>query len=573
MKYIVGLVALCLLVIGGVWYMQVDTDTPFNMESTMFGAQTQKGADLMKLPKYEVQSVKPTEVVELKDGDTYDMEATIVSQEVGNRTVKRLAYNGQIPGPVLKVQRGAKVTVNFTNNIDMETALHSHGLRGDYLMDGAAPITPAIPVGESFSYELEFPDTGVFWYHPHVREDYQQEMGLYGNMIVEEDGYWNEVQQEVYLIVDDVLEDGDFAEGVVTNTLMGRFGDTLLINDKEDYNFTVKAGEITRAYITNVANTRTFQLEFEGALMKLVGGDVGRIEQEEMIEHQTIGTAERYVIELYYDTPGTYAIDHRGETIGTVTVEASGENRKSEFMKLRQNTADYADLRANVETLLSQAPDKNLRLDIEMKGMMGDMMEQMGESENDMVTLMGVEMTREGAVEHCQGMPGMMGCEPFLEEHEHKHDNENHGMAEMMGDGEVEHSEDGIEWEDDMAMMNNMSTDETIEWVIEDTDTGDRNNEIDWSFKQGDLVKVRIYNDEKGAHPMQHPIHFHGQRFVVLSEDGVAKENMQWKDTVLIPKGQTVDLLVDMSNPGTWMTHCHIAEHLHSGMMFTFEVN
>ena len=150
-------------------------------------------------------------------------------------------------------------------------------------MDGAVPITPAIAVGESFSYELEFPDTGVFWYHPHVREDYQQEMGLYGNMIVEEDGYWNEADQEEYLIVDDILEDGDFTEGVVTNTLMGRFGDTLLINDKEDYNFTVKQGEITRAYITNVANTRTFQLEFEGALMKLVGGDVGRIEKEEII--------------------------------------------------------------------------------------------------------------------------------------------------------------------------------------------------------------------------------------------------------------------------------------------------
>jgi FtsP/CotA-like multicopper oxidase with cupredoxin domain len=118
-----------------------------------------------------------------------------------------------------------------------------------------------------------------------------------------------------------------------------------------------------------------------------------------------------------------------------------------------------------------------------------------------------------------------------------------------------------------------MSSNETVEWVIEDEDTKKKNGEIDWSFMQGDLVKVRVFNDGKGLHPMQHPLHFHGQRFVVLGRDGVANENLQWKDTVLIPMGQTVDLLIDMSNPGTWMSHCHIAEHLSSGMMFNFSVN
>jgi FtsP/CotA-like multicopper oxidase with cupredoxin domain len=85
-------------------------------------------------------------------------------------------------------------------------------------------------------------------------------------------------------------------------------------------------------------------------------------------------------------------------------------------------------------------------------------------------------------------------------------------------------------------------------------------------------VKISIKNDEKGMHPMQHPIHFHGQRFVVLSRDGVVNDNLQWKDTVLIPSGQTFDILVEMSNPGEWMAHCHIAEHLESGMMFDFTV-
>ena len=545
MKYI-SIIGVFVLLVAGVF---VYTSSQDKNQTNKQVINTEE-VDLTKLPDHALETLKPTEIVELKDGDTYDMEATIVTQEVGNRTVKRLAYNGQIPGPVLKVQKDAKVTVNFTNNIDMETALHSHGLRGDWKMDGAVPITPAVEVGETFSYELEFPDTGVYWYHPHVREDYQQELGLYGNFIVEEDGYWNEAGQEEYLIVDDILEDGEFTREFVSNTLMGRFGDTLLINDQEDYSLTVNQGEVVRAFITNVANTRTFELEFKGAEMKLVGGDLGRIEQEEMIEHQIIAPAERYVVELYYDTAGTYTIDHRGESIGTVTVLPSATNNKASFMSLRSNASDYAELRGDITQLLAQEPDKNLRLDIEMKGMMGEMMRgggmgmMVGNDEDDMMR------------EHCKMMPEMSGCEPYLED-----DNE-----------EEEHGEEGIEWEDDMAMMNNMSTDENIEWVIEDTDTGMRNDKIDWSFNQGDLIKVRVYNDEKGMHPMQHPLHFHGQRFVVLAEDGELNENMQWKDTVLIPKGQTVDLLVDMSNAGKWMAHCHIAEHLHSGMMFQFEV-
>ena len=74
-------------------------------------------------------------------------------------------------------------------------------------------------------------------------------------------------------------------------------------------------------------------------------------------------------------------------------------------------------------------------------------------------------------------------------------------------------------------------------------------------------------------HAMQHPIHFHGQRFLVLTTNGVKNDNLVWKDTTLIQKGDTVEILVDMENPGNWMAHCHIAEHLESGMMFNFRVN
>ncbi len=526
-RFLIGTGLVLTLILTGLWLsMDMNSDN-----SSLMVDRALSGQSLTKLPKGNIPSVQPTEIIELKDGDTFDLEATIVKQEVGNRTVKRLAYNGQIPGPVLKVQKGAKVTINFTNSIDMDTSLHSHGLRGKWEFDGAVPITPPVKVGETFSYELEFPDTGIYWYHPHVREDYQQEMGLYGNMIVEEENYWSNADQEEYLIVDDYLENGDFKEGVVTNAMMGRFGDTFLINDSENYNLTVQAGNITRVYITNVANTRTFNLVFNGAQMKRVGGDIGRIEQEKMVGNQIIAPAERYILELYYKKPGTYPITHRGITIGTVTVTQGTQDRQQDFKQLRANADDYSAIRANWNTYLSKAPDKNIRLGIQMKG---------------------------------GGGMGMMGG---------RNRSSNTSTAGLLPDGSGKtYTNDGIEWDDDMAMMNAMSTDQMMEWIIEDTVTGKENADIDWSFQKGDLVKIRIYNDPNSMHPMQHPIHFHGQRFIVLAQDGKANENLQWKDTVLIPKGRTVDILVDMSNPGKWMAHCHIAEHLHSGMMFRFDV-
>ena len=72
---------------------------------------------------------------------------------------------------------------------------------------------------------------------------------------------------------------------------------------------------------------------------------------------------------------------------------------------------------------------------------------------------------------------------------------------------------------------------------------------------------------------MPHPFHVHGAgRFLVLSKDGVTESNLAWKDTVLLLAGQTVDILLEVTNPGLWMAHCHIAEHNQSGMMFSFDV-
>jgi FtsP/CotA-like multicopper oxidase with cupredoxin domain len=117
-----------------------------------------------------------------------------------------------------------------------------------------------------------------------------------------------------------------------------------------------------------------------------------------------------------------------------------------------------------------------------------------------------------------------------------------------------------------MPRMNWVTTTRQVRWILRDIETGNENMDIDWTFEENDVAKIRITNSSKSVHPMNHPIHLHGQRFLVVERDGERTGNLAWKDTVTIPVGSTVDLLVHFSNPGDWLMHCHIAEHVESGM-------
>jgi FtsP/CotA-like multicopper oxidase with cupredoxin domain len=118
------------------------------------------------------------ETVELADGEAFELEIAPVRKRIGETTVRMLAYNGSIPGPTLKVAQRSTVTVRVTNNGDLEATVHWHGLRLENRYDGTHDTQAPIPVGKSFTYEVSVPDPGAYWYHPHIREDYGQEMGL-----------------------------------------------------------------------------------------------------------------------------------------------------------------------------------------------------------------------------------------------------------------------------------------------------------------------------------------------------------------------------------------------------------
>jgi FtsP/CotA-like multicopper oxidase with cupredoxin domain len=549
-----------------------------------------------------------TPVVELADGDEFDLTIAPVTKEIGGSTLRMLAYNGSIPGPTLRVKQDSEIVVNVTNEGDLEATVHWHGLRLDNRYDGTHETQAPIPVGGSFTYRLQFPDAGVYWYHPHIREDYGQELGLYGNIVVEpaEADYWPAAHREVVLTLDDILvEDGKvaaFSHHGPSHVAMGRFGTEMLIGGETDLTLEAKRGEVVRFFLTNTANTRVFRVGFAGAQMKLVGGDSGRVEREELVEDVILAPSERVVVDVLFDAEREAALEHRTpeQTYRLATIAVSEDKAEPmDFDALREN-ADLLAERDRIAPYLEAEPDKTLSFVAEM---------DMGEAEGETGVFacpMHAEIvaTWEGKCPKC-GMKLMPAaadvpapteyvcpmhpeitatwpgecpkCGMTLrptgsgEHEEHHHVHEHHEEAH-----DEHHGHDaagGIEWEDDMVEVNRETTPANTSWFFVDKDTGDRGHAIDWRFRVGDQVKLRLVNEMDSDHPMHHPFHVHGAgRFLVLSRGGVAEPNLVWKDTVLVRTGETVDILLDVTNPGIWMAHCHIAEHHESGMMFSFVV-
>jgi FtsP/CotA-like multicopper oxidase with cupredoxin domain len=419
--------------------------------------------------------------------------------------------------------------------------------------------------------------------------------------------YWGPVNREVVLTLDDVLlEDGKVAPFSRTETnyaAMGRFGDVLLIAGEPELSLMADRGEVVRFYLTNTANTRVFKVALPGARMKLVGGDSGRYEHDEFVEEVVLAPSERAVVDVLFESPGRMALEHRtpDRTYQLATIDVSDESATPPLAEQFDDLRTAPELIAERERLadyLEAEPDKTLAFIAEMdfdapaEGPVVytcPMHPEVVSEEPGSCPQCGMKLMPAATTYTCPMHPQVVSddqgrcpeCGMKLLPSQlvasaagsHEHGDHDHSDA---AHGHHEHGHEaagGIEWEDDMVDVNRLTTPANMRWKIVDRSTGAENHAIEWSLRVGDRVKVRLVNEMDSDHPMHHPFHVHGAgRFLILARNDEVEPNLVWSDTVLVRTGETVDILLDVTNVGRWMAHCHIAEHHESGMMFSFEV-
>jgi FtsP/CotA-like multicopper oxidase with cupredoxin domain len=557
-------------------------------------------------------------VVRLYNGDTFDLSIRPVRKRIGDNEVRMLGYNGSIPGPTLHVDQGSEITVRVTNDGDVEATVHWHGLRLENRYDGVPEETQApIQRGETFTYRIQFPDPGLYWYHPHIREDFAQEMGLYAPILVEpsDPSYWPAVDRQLTITLDDVLiEEGQmapFSRSGSTFTAMGRFGNVMLINGETRFSGEAALGEIVRFYLVNTANMRIFNFALRGARMKLVGGDSGRYEHEGFVEEVLLAPSERAVVDVLFDTPGEVRLEHRTPDhtydLGSFSVAGNASGNTAGSFEVLRTDPELTTERVLIEHDLEREPDKVLSIVASMPLLYGGEVQtsssyvcpmhpevissEPGTCPKCGMKLVPAQTETPAQVSYvCPMHSEVTSAEPGTcpkcgmrlvpsdalpasasdrhESHAHgEHDNGEHDHGDHGDHG------DGLEWEDLMPEINRQTDPTNMIWKLVNRESGAENHAISWAFTVGDRVKIRLINEMESDHPMHHPFHIHGAgRFLILSRDGRPEPNLVWKDTVLLRAGETVDILLYVTNPGLWMAHCHIAEHIEGGMMFSFNV-
>jgi len=231
-----------------------------------------------------------------------NLVARVATVEIApGRTVDAWTYDGGLPGPLIRIRVGDRLIVHFTNQLPQPTTVHWHGVRVPFRMDGVPGHSqPEVLPGQTFTYDFQVPDAGLFWYHPHVMSAAQVGFGLYGALLVEDPGDGVGVADEFVLVLSDIAleEDGRTFEspdsGGSAGMAFGREGNHLLVNGREGGRIAARSGVAQRWRIVNAAKSRYFEVDLgAGHPFLRIGSDGGLQEYPVQSDTLVLGPGER----------------------------------------------------------------------------------------------------------------------------------------------------------------------------------------------------------------------------------------------------------------------------------------
>lgn len=505
-------------------------------------------------------------------GAEYELSVDYVTIDTGDFSKVGVGYNGTSPGPTLRFKEGDTATIHVTNNLDVETSIHWHGLILPTDQDGVPGISfDGIPPGETFTYTFPIRQSGTFWYHSH--SGFQEPDGAYGAFLIEPQEnepyrysrdyviqladkhphsgarimrnlknsaeYYNRTEKTLPDFFRDIGEDGFWAtvkdRWVWGNMRMMKTdiedvqGFTGLINGKgPDQNWTgvFEPGERVRLRIINSSASTYFDFRIPGLKMTVVAADGNNV-QPVVVDELRLANAESYDVIVHPRDDKAYTLF--AESMGR-TGYARGTLAPREGM-----TAAVPEMRE--PPLLTMA-------DMDHGSMDHSSMDHGSMNHEDM---------DHGSMDH----GSMDKADPFY----------------APGSGLLPQAANGgkfLSYADLRAQAPLYDYREADREIVLRL-TGNMERYI-WSIngvkfedaeplrlQYGERVRIRFINETMMAHPM----HLHGMWSLL---DVGAEGYNPTKHVINVNPNTEVTFDVEVDEPGEWAFHCHIFYHASAGM-------
>ena len=435
---------------------------------------------------------------------TIALRAAPATVDLGGVLVDTWAFDGRIPGPEIRVDRGEVLRVELANALPQQTTVHWHGLALRNDMDGVPDLTQAaVPAGTSFGYEFTVPDAGTYWFHPHV--GVQLDRGLYAPFIVEDPDDSGRYDTEAVLVLDDWL---DGVAGDPDHTLQG-------LRDKG---------------MSSMSN--------------MPGMDMGAADPQ-----APLGPDPGDVGYPYYLINGRVPND-------PVTVAAQPRQR----LRLRL-------INAAADTVFRVAVGGHRMTVVASDGFpvepfdTGCLLIGMGERYDVIVTVGDGVFPVVALAEGKQGRGFALlrsgSGDPVPSDVVVAETTEVPATADRLAAAESVRLPDRAP---DRIHDVRLGVDDTqYIWTINGSAHPDYQP---LEVRSGERVRLRFVNDTAMAHPM----HLHGHTFRLAGTGGNTAAGAR-KDTSLVLSHRTLEVDLDTDNPGQWLLHCHNAYHGEAGMM------